>query len=1029
MGVPAFFKYLLNKYGNTTIDCASVDVDDASVDLTSANPNGIEIDNLYLDMNGIIHPCCHPEDHAAPPTEDAMMKAITTYIDRLFAIARPRKVLYMAIDGVAPRAKMNQQRARRFRAAQEAELEYSAKLAAANNARTVTAGLAGEREVNIQKAWDSNVITPGTPFMAKVAATLQYYVADRLTNHPAWANLRVIISDSSVPGEGEHKIIEFVRRQRTLASYDPNTSHCIYGLDADLIMLALATHEPHFYVLREVVFFGGKHRSLCLSCYNTGHKREHCPYVNPEAAATAGVAKRPKAEKPFQFLSIPILRVQLEREFTSLQHALSNAGFAYDFERCIDDFVFMCFFVGNDFLPHLPVLQINEKAIDRMIELYKELLPSMGGYISEDGDLNLHRVSMMLDGLSKVEDEILKQRARTNLRREAVAKYGKSTECCDGCRGCICRVAIARRRTAGAQPCSRCGCISCSPDDVEPDPVMAEALAKIDEKLGVTPQDHAKTNTAIDNARAASDLADRLFAEDSATPTIVHGADGDGGDTTGVGDEDDDDVDDAPDTADASFSVVYSEAADRAIRARQEYAAAQGEPDEYYDAVQLGVPGWRERYYHYKFGVPLEDESLLKDVRENYIAGLCWVMMYYYQGCVSWNWYYRYHYAPFSQELVRGMDELAAKGIHFDLGTPFHPFTQLMAVLPPASAHALPKPYAALMTDADSPLRGSYPTEFGIDPNGEKMPWKFVVLLPFMDQDKLVSAVRSVESQLTPAEKRRNSPSAEIVACRLPTTEPLAEGSSAAAVAAMANLCKLQYTQQALLDEAEKLLAREDYTSSQYSADLAPKAAPLSAFMSLGVLAGQVLPWSVLPKFARRLTCPYNTAYSLQPNRAVFSLYILPVKPDRYTVGLLPNVKMPEISASQMRSSVKRDRTFYEGQNHATSRSVNDMDRSNHGGFRRGGNGNAPPCFNFQAGRCNRGDSCRYSHQTAPTQAERPLVAPQVAAYIAQWRATWNAAQTEWYNNMEKQWTSAQMAAWQNQMYNMGSQAARTQQR
>lgn len=61
----------------------------------------MEFDNLYLDMNNIVHPCCHPEDRAPPEDEEAMMEAIFAYIDRLFALVRPRRLLYMAVDGTS----------------------------------------------------------------------------------------------------------------------------------------------------------------------------------------------------------------------------------------------------------------------------------------------------------------------------------------------------------------------------------------------------------------------------------------------------------------------------------------------------------------------------------------------------------------------------------------------------------------------------------------------------------------------------------------------------------------------------------------------------------------------------------------------------------------------------------------------------------------------------------------------------------------------------------------------------------------
>ncbi|KAJ3400878.1 5'-3' exoribonuclease 2, partial [Chytridiales sp. JEL 0842] len=163
MGIPALFRWLSTKYPKIASQCVEERprvLQDVTipVDVTLPNPNGEEFDNLYLDMNGIIHPCCHPEDKPAPATEDEMFLEIFNYIDRIMCIIRPRKVLYMAIDGVAPRAKMNQQRSRRFRASQEAEekAETEAKLREEwekNHGPMPEEDKPGE-------AFDSNCITP-----------------------------------------------------------------------------------------------------------------------------------------------------------------------------------------------------------------------------------------------------------------------------------------------------------------------------------------------------------------------------------------------------------------------------------------------------------------------------------------------------------------------------------------------------------------------------------------------------------------------------------------------------------------------------------------------------------------------------------------------------------------------------------------------------------------------------------------------------------------------------------------------------
>jgi 5'-3' exoribonuclease 1 len=148
-------------------------------------------------------------------------------------------MLFMAIDGVAPRAKLNQQRSRRFASAKDRE---EARTAAEQKGEVVDASA----------TFDSNCITPGTPFMNRVSEHLRYFIRKKQAEDPLWRRLTVVFSGHEVPGEGEHKIMQRIREIREDAEYDPNTSHCMYGQDADLIMLGLVSHEPHFTLLREV---------------------------------------------------------------------------------------------------------------------------------------------------------------------------------------------------------------------------------------------------------------------------------------------------------------------------------------------------------------------------------------------------------------------------------------------------------------------------------------------------------------------------------------------------------------------------------------------------------------------------------------------------------------------------------------------------------------------------------------------------------------------------------------------------------
>jgi len=709
MGVPTFFKWICTRYPKCIKDAvekASIEVDgrDIPVDFEDPNPNGLEFDNFYLDMNGIIHPCCHPEDGMVPESEDQMYKMIMSYVDRLVRIIRPRKVLYLAIDGVAPRAKMNQQRARRYRAAQEA-LEQEKEESKLRNQFDKQ----GRSSPEVRGVWDSNVITPGTPFLDRISQLLHWYVADRMTHDPLWKLLgfRAILSDASVPGEGEHKIQDFIRRQRMQAAYNPNISHIIFGADADLIMLGLATHEMNFHIIREVIIQVEERR--CYLCNKSGHLPSECTGEDAEAADDGEDLS--VIEKPFQIISIPCLREYLTEQFAPFAAALP---FEYDFERCVDDFVFICFFVGNDFLPHLPSLSIRDGSIDQMLTLYVEVLPTLGDYLTDAGSVNLMQVEVFLDYMGRIEDQVFKLRLQ---REDRLKSQRQQSRILPGHSAAPSRV-IGKKRLAE-------------------DANLVQARKLLSSLTSQARFEASKRPRLLENLGAPAEVEDD---EGLPPPALEPGQGGE----------------------------FYDEVRSK-LREKQDLG------DRFPDKIRLGDGGdsaWKQRYYFEKFHVKQEDlPDFIARIRQAYIEGLCWVLLYYYQGVASWDWFYPYHYAPFASDLVGCSTLRCSQSSYFSRGAPFRPYEQLMAVLPPKSAKAagLPSQLIDLMSDPESALIDFYPEDFALDLNGKKFLWQAVVLLPFIKEERLLSVL----APLIPADEERNQLGLPFL--YVPAADPLAK--------------------------------------------------------------------------------------------------------------------------------------------------------------------------------------------------------------------------------------------------------------
>ena len=283
------------------------------------------VNRLFLDLNCAIHPCCREiteiakEENVAPKETD-MIANVLLKITELVTLTNPR-LLYIAVDGVAPLAKINQQRQRRYKSALE------------------------------KSVWNTSAISPGTIFMNKLNVALDNY------KH---MGTEIIVNNSDNSGEGEHKIMDYINTTEK-KTMDPDV---IYGLDADLIMLGLIAKHNNILLLRE--------------------KTEY--HIESSVIETEG---------DYLYLNINNTKRGITQEM----------GKVYK-QQYIDDYVFICFMLGNDFLKTIPSLQIRYGGIDILMDSYYKCSKDNKDFqLICDGEVIFNNLKLMLSGVADKEDE------------------------------------------------------------------------------------------------------------------------------------------------------------------------------------------------------------------------------------------------------------------------------------------------------------------------------------------------------------------------------------------------------------------------------------------------------------------------------------------------------------------------------------------------------------------------------------------------------------------------------------------------
>jgi len=324
MGIPSYFSHIVKEYRHIIKDMRTIR----------------RVNNFYLDSNSLIYdavknnPTYDKTKHKE--YENELINMVCAKIDFYVDTLQPRDCVFIAFDGVAPVAKLSQQRDRRYKSWYTSQIQRDLEGAA------------------YKESWNTCAITPGTEFMKKLNTYVSEYYESKNKNRTQnktenhISQPMYIVSSSMEPGEGEHKIFEYIRKYPERHN-SPDTTTLIYGLDADLIMLTL----NHLYI--------------------TNNKNLYLFRDTPEFIKS--VDSSLDANRDY-LLDIPELA-------TAIVEYMNEQGIHIEKDEVDDvtlktnrikDYIFLCFLLGNDFLPHFPAVNIRTEGIKILLNVYRETL-------------------------------------------------------------------------------------------------------------------------------------------------------------------------------------------------------------------------------------------------------------------------------------------------------------------------------------------------------------------------------------------------------------------------------------------------------------------------------------------------------------------------------------------------------------------------------------------------------------------------------------------------------------------------------